>query len=328
MTLSSRKVNVFLTVDTEIMYNFLSDNDMDRSIEISIYGRGKGESYGLEQIIEILNEYGLKASFFVEPLFSFVNGPDDLQKIIEFIRKNGHEVQLHIHPEWLTRMTEPFVAPGSRYLKDFSLEEQTLLISEGLKRLKECGANDICCFRAGHYAANFDTIRALNENRIPFDTSYNACYLKECCDMDTGSQLLQPERLGGVWEIPIGFFADWRNHCRHTQVTACSFLELKNFLQSAWQSGFFSAVIVFHSFELINRFKDVRQEVSVDRFMLKRFRFLCRFLSENRDKFRATGFSNIDSTLIPALTQVKPFGSNPIVTGMRYLEQFLRRFQP
>jgi len=320
-------LNVIITIDTEIMYHLLDRQDILNSIDISVYGRSKDSQYGLNYIIEIMNKYHIKASFFVEPLFTLVGGNEPLEEIIRIIQSKGHEVQLHLHPEWLGKIPDPPVAPHGKYVKDYILDEQTSLISFGLARLRECGAASVNCFRAGHYGASLDTLRALSINGIFFDTSHNTCYLQDCCEMNTGSDLLQPLLIRGVWEFPINYFIDWPNHKRHTQITACSFLEIRNVLRWAHLNKWFCLVIVFHSFELLNRKKEVQGQVCPDKWMMNRFHSLCRFLDENRGEFRTIGFSDIDCEMIPCVKNIKPICSNIFRTGLRISEQILRKMQ-
>ena len=64
-------LNVFITIDTEIMYEYHESDDIDKSYNISVLGGSYSENYGLNYIINTLNNYGLKGSFFVEPRITF-----------------------------------------------------------------------------------------------------------------------------------------------------------------------------------------------------------------------------------------------------------------
>ena len=177
-------LNVFLTIDTEF-YPRTQDwrtNGLAQEIAVDIYGITSHGEYGLRYQLDTLNRHGLKAMFFVEALFASVAGPDPLKEIVDTIQSSGHEVQLHIHPEWLAWMIHPPV-PEMRghYLTGYSKVEQTAIIAEGLRNLQESGARDVCAFRAGDFAVNFDTIQALETNSIAFDTSYNESYLNNAC---------------------------------------------------------------------------------------------------------------------------------------------------
>ncbi len=318
-------LNVFLTIDTEVWQDYA---DLTQNIETAVYGITNNGECGLRFQIERFNAYGLKACFFVEPLFSYVAGTEPLHEIVAEIQDAGHDVQLHIHTEWLSRMPEPILqGTFGQSIKDFSKDQQTLLLRYALKRLQDCGAENVCAFRAGNYGANFDTLRALSENGILYDTSHNTCYLDTECEMKTPNLLLQPRIFNGVYEFPVNFFCDWPGHYRHLQLTACSVQELKNALLQAYELGWFSIVIVLHSFELLHRQRanSVRPS-GADRIMLRRFDKLCCFLADNQDKFRTTTFSELDMETIPSLHPPAPLRSNIFYTAFRYAQQIVRRF--
>src|SRR5262249_14847079 len=147
--------------------------------------------------MDVLERHQLKGVFFVEALSACKVGPEPLRKLVRDIQDRGHEVQLHLHTEWLDWITEP-ILPGRRgqNLKDFSEEEQVVLLRRGLENLRASGASYICAFRAGNYGANVDTLRGLHALGIPFDTSYNFTYLDKTCGMRLPDVLLQPRRVG------------------------------------------------------------------------------------------------------------------------------------
>src|SRR6478609_6242763 len=96
-------LNVFITVDTEV-WPLLPDwreAGLTRDIDRDIYGNTPSGSYGISYQMDVLDRHGLKGVFFVEPLFAEVAGRDRLRAIVAEIQGRGHEVQVHIHPEWL-----------------------------------------------------------------------------------------------------------------------------------------------------------------------------------------------------------------------------------
>src|SRR6516164_9015756 len=223
-------MKVFLTVDTEVwpLLHDWREAGLSRDINRDIYGATAWGARGISYQMDVLNEYGLKAVFFVEPLFAEVAGLEPLRAIVSEIQDKGHEVQLHLHPEWLEWMDESLL-PGrtAKYLKDFSEADQEFLLARGLQTLRACGAEQLCAFRAGDYAANFATLRALARNGLLYDTSHNTCYLGSCCALETSDLVLQPERMEGIYEFPVSFFCDWPGHYRHAQLTACSWPEMR-----------------------------------------------------------------------------------------------------
>jgi hypothetical protein len=321
-------VKVFITVDTEV-YPLLPgwrEDALAPDIARDIYGRTKEGEFGLVYQLELLNTHRLKAVFFLEALFASAVGPAALRDMVGLVQNAGHEVQLHIHPEWLEHLPkEAWRGRTGELIRQFTEEEQREMLALGLGNLRDCGATRVVAFRAGDYAANFDTLRALAKNGISFDTSYNYCHLPADFRTPSGEPLLQPALLAGVWEFPVAFFADWPGHFRHVQLTACSYSEITNALMAAWRDNWYAFVIVSHGSELL---MDRRRRINRPRpdwVLVRRFRRLCEFLDSHRDKFETATFAGIDPREIPAAGKPHVITSSRWRTAARFLEQGARR---
>jgi hypothetical protein len=328
-------LNVFLTVDTEVWpfspgwpVTALSPDKsgFKEEIDTYIYGRTTHGDYGLPFQMKTLNQHELKATFFLEALFAGRARPDYLKEVVHLVQDNGHEVQLHLHTEWLGEINDPSVPYQFRqFIHEFTLEEQIVLVNKGIQNLRAAGVSHVQAFRAGGYGASQDTLKALARNGLMYDTSYNACYLDSGCEIHLPRPLLQPEKIHDIWEFPVSFFQDYPGHYRHTQLCACSFGEMKAALLEAWRAGWFSFVVVLHGSELVRNGKG--ENISApDRINVKRFEQLCAFLAENRDKFRTTVFSDIDVSTIPSGYPEKILCSTPLRTVWRFMEQGVGRF--
>ena len=203
------RVEVLLTIDTEVhpCTDRWRETALAAEMDQYLFGRTPQGEYGLAYQLEVLKRHRLKAVFFFEALFAIELGPEAVRPIVASIREAGHEVQLHVHTEWLSYLEPPLL--GSRrgtFMHDFSEDEQSLIVSRAMESLAACGSGDVRAFRAGNYGADLHTLRALARNGIDFDSSWNAAYLGGACRLEVGSRLLAPQRMEGVWEVPIGFF--------------------------------------------------------------------------------------------------------------------------
>ncbi len=188
-------LNVFLTIDTEIwphsqgwpVKELPSDkSDFTEEIATYIYGTTPKGDFGLPYQVQKFKEHGLKANYFVETLFSSRVGSTTLTDIVSLIQNYGHDVQLHLHTEWLSEIRDQDVpAKFKEFMHQFSLDEQTALIKKGIQNLHAAGVENVHAFRAGSYGASLDTLRALLQNGILYDTSYNPCYLGSDCAIQT-----------------------------------------------------------------------------------------------------------------------------------------------
>lgn len=322
-------VRVFVTCDTEVwpLGPDWKESGLEREYLYHILGRTTGGDFGVPYQLEILNRHGLKGVFFVEALFADAVGPERLRQITAMVQEAGHEVQLHLHPEWLARIQDPSLpARKGQHLRHYTEDEQTALIARGLANLRASGAAAVSAFRAGNYGGNLDTLRALARNRVAYDTTYNVCYLDGACDMDLGRELLQPELIDGVNEFPVSCFEDWPGHYRHAQLCACSSDELHGALWQASERDWHAFVIVLHSFELIRRPRRTGEAAKPNRIVIRRFEELCRFLAAHRDKFETAFFSDLDPKEIPAPGGAVALKSSPLRTARRMVEQAVSNF--
>jgi hypothetical protein len=321
-------LNVLITVDTEFSpRDFHAHNGVILGlVERDIDGITPEGRFGLGFQMDLLEKHGLRAVFQVESLSATAIGPETLRRIIREVQGRGHEVQMHVHAEWLEAVQTPGLPPfRGRNLVSYSAEEQTRILEQGLRNIREAGAPDVCAFRAGNYGANLDTLKAVARIGLKYDTSFNVCYLDP--SLATGGALLaQPTRIGGVTEVPISFFSDWPGHERPAQLCACSDREMQHALLGAWEAGWRTFVVVSHSFELIKRMKEPSGGARPDRLVIRRMESLCRFLGENKDKFRSAVFGELDPDEIVSPAAPTPLKSRIGLTIGRMAEQLLGRF--
>ena len=321
-------LNVFVTIDTAIRDTTGRENPerLDANIDAFIYGKSSEGDYGLSHMFEILNTCGLKATFFVETLCIDRTGADRIRTFISYIRQQGHDVQLHVQPEWLDQDSTPAVGSGEKqYLHQFTGEEQAVIIKRSMSNMTECGIKSVIAFRSGNFGSNPETLTALARNGIAFDSSYNPCYLDLACKFDGMEKLTQPRRFGSVLEFPVSSFVDFRGEEHNTRICDCSFAEMKEALLNAWQYGWYSFVIVSSSFELVNMESETGRCTGVNAINSRRFARLCKFLSDNSDKFRVTVFPEINPDEVPVDLVKKPLKVSALSTMARYFEQFMKR---
>ncbi len=316
-------LEVFFTVDVEVWcdgwHNI--DEKFPDAFRKYIYGPTAKGDFGLPYTLNVLKDHGLRGVFFVEPLFSTRFGEQPLAEIVGLVRESNQEVQLHLHSEWVDESRVPLLADSGtkrQYLRYFTMEEQIALVATAGRLLKQAGARDVNAFRAGNFGFNRDTLGALAANGIRFDSSYNASLMGPDSGVMPGVSVVEPIECDGVYEYPMTVFRDGTGSLRHTQLTSCSFREMKGLLWQALETGRHSFVILSHGSELLNPAKNRADDVVV-----KRFQQLCAFLDKNRDSFHVRGFRGLK----PKLPQQQPAPlASPIwKTGVRMIEQAYRR---
>ena len=147
-------LNVFLTIDTEIWphsqgwpVKALPSDKSDFTEEISsyIYGTTPKGDFGLPYQIKKFKEHGLKANYFVEALFSNRVGNSPLTDIVGLIQNYGHDVQLHLHTEWLSEIKNQDILQYN--LKNLCISSRLMskqsLIKKGIQNLNAAGVENV-----------------------------------------------------------------------------------------------------------------------------------------------------------------------------------------
>jgi hypothetical protein len=277
--------------------------------------------------MDVLESENLKGVFFIEAVHALKLGTARLREMVQTVQTRGHEAALHIHTEWL-KWTDnhPLGDRNGQHLKDFSAADQQWIVSESARLLRSCGVDRIASFRAGNYGANRNTLRALANEGVTFDSSYNIAFLGTQCGIDIDRPLTRPERMEGLVEVPISFITDYPGHHRPMQIMAASFPEMRAALDNAERRGFPSFVFVSHGFELIRRRREHRGGAKRDAIVQRRFERLVRYLGRNKDRYQVTTFSDTTpDQLLHEMPDDTPLQGSVLRTAARVAEQAWRR---
>lgn len=277
-------LDVFVTIDTELSpggYRSGWGSDLVENFVRTIACRTPNEPLvesGIFYQMALMNDYGVRGVFFVDPMASLVWGQRAVDMIVEPILEHGHEVQLHCHTEWLEFAPDnPLKVGTGHHLKNFPISEQLAILQYAAERLAAAGAPSPAAFRAGNYGANDDTLRALAQLGIGMDSSF-AAGLPAPCEISLPAGSCAPSEHCGVLELPISAIGARNGALRHAQITSLSSAEMIAAMVHAENYSWEAFVMVSHSFELYDR-----NRCKVNPIIRKRFENICRFLGENMD---------------------------------------------
>ncbi|OBX19446.1 hypothetical protein A9995_06725 [Erythrobacter sp. QSSC1-22B] len=269
----------YITIDTEYSSGMVREAGRDcraENLACAVSGRtGEGE-YGLAYKLDMFNSHGHRGVCFVDPMPALLWGVAAIEDMVGPILERGHDVQLHLHTEWLELadadhpLLRSLGGATGRNIKDFTFEQQCTLIDWARDTLVSAGAPPPVAFRAGNYGANDTTLSALAHCGIGYDTSHTPGIVDGDCAISLGAEHRVPLRHQGVIEVPIGCIATLGGGVRHAQITALSVREMVRALRHARDAGTQSFTMVSHSFELVNR-----QRGKVNRIVRRRFERLC-----------------------------------------------------
>lgn len=305
---------VFISCDTELSALLCQRGASGRAnFDASITGRTTRGDFGIGWQMERLEEHGLKGVFFVDPMPALVHGRQIVADIVGPILSRGHEVQLHIHTEWLDFLgSNPFAPLSGHSIADFPPDAQTDILALARDLLVEGGSPSPTAFRAGNYGADDNTLRALARLGIAWDTSLNPVYLGSECRISLPRETIIATAHCGVTELPVSTLYDRPGHLRPAQVCALSSREMSALLDHAARTKQAHVMIVCHSFEMLSRDRQ-----RPNRLVMDRFEALCAHVGQH-GALESGVFSNVKPTMTGTATHLQP---NLLRTGLRYVEQ-------
>lgn len=295
--------DVLITIDTELSAGLhqqglsLAQN-LARSVEGRVGGEGRAGAgrYGVGWQMDAMEAAGLKGVFFVDPLPALVYGPGFLPDVVGPMLARGHEVQLHVHTEWLAwAPASPVEDRRGRNIGDFALADQVALIRTATDLLEGAGVPRPTAFRAGNFGADARTLEALATLGIAWDSSVDLGRSGGARAVGPGmggaAAGYAPFRVGRVAEVPVAGLLDRPGHFRPAQVCALSAREMAAALRHA-AKGDAPFAVVTHSFEMLSR--DRRRP---NRTMTDRFRRLCAAVARD-PRLRSAGFNDLDAAAV------------------------------
>lgn len=304
-----KKVNVFITVDTE---HSIGGAFKDRNLRPvgnvkRIWGKIGDKSFGIPLMMDIAETFDIRLTFFVEVMNKYHFGESETKQVCEYIMNRGHDVQLHLHPNYLNfTLNNPLEKTYSDLIGTYSLEKQIDLIKEGIEILMQTGVPRPIAFRAGCFGANEETLRALKAVGVLIDSSYNKAYLGDPCLLGDKS-INDLTCLNGIWEFPITNFVESTklrpNRFKPLDINGVSFQEMKYVLNQAKEGGLHNITIILHSFSFLKPYDVQYSKVRPRGNVIQRFKDLCQFLGENTRLFEVQTFSSLDKEELTKLCQ-------------------------
>lgn len=313
-----------LSFDVEVWCNGWSrlDEEFPGAFRRYVYGESKESGGALPLTLSILERHGLKGVFFVEPLFAARFGLEYLREIVDRIAAGGHSIQLHLHSEWADEITPrplPHIDEKRQHLRYLEREDQLTLIRLGLELLRDVGVQAVRSFRAGSFAANADTFRALAEAGIAIDSSINAAEPLSVPDLRATAELHAPATIEGVRSIPLTVFRDGLGRMRPAQIGSCSFHELRELVLRGIDGDCPVINFLSHNFEMLRP-----DSTKIDPIVARRFDRLCAFLASHPE-VRVADYDDVPQSAFGG-GELPKIGTT--ATLRRLAEQIARRAFP
>lgn len=233
------KTTFVVTIDVETRTHGDSSQDISGVIP------GYPGNFGIEKIMDVLEEQQARGTFFLNAYEVAKHGEDVVRSAARLIHERGHDLELHTHPRPMFRFYG---------MSQASFDEQNAILEKGIMLLKGWTGGKVVAHRAGAFAANTDTVRAVA-----------AVGLQADCSLSAGSHVSVPlvaelgasnamQRVDDAWEIPMTCFDQVRIGPWHSRrildIEGCSLPEIKHVTRWAIRHRLPTVCILMHSFSL------------------------------------------------------------------------------
>jgi hypothetical protein len=156
-TASPAATRVILTIDVESIDGYSLPEQVDTVCQT-------GSACGLMEIARMQRERKFSGTFFLNVYEHRIWGEGKMREIVQKLQASGQDVALHTHPQWA-------YDPNRNGMHQYSLEEQTSIIRDGARLLSVWTGHPVLAHRAGDYAADERTLKALEANGLRVDSS-------------------------------------------------------------------------------------------------------------------------------------------------------------
>lgn len=182
---------VLITIDTEVRNE---GRHLEDAFDRYVLGKvNNGDTYGCFWISDEIKKHGLVGDYYIDVYASaeFKNMP--YAELCRRLLDEGHSLQLHTHPD---RMYDR----NRLNMHEYSLVEQTEIISTGISLMKQWTGKRPVGHRAGRYGADENTLIALQKNKLLYDSSF--FFRRENCKLSFPNSN-EPSIKHGVVEVPV-----------------------------------------------------------------------------------------------------------------------------
>lgn len=284
---------VFLTFDVECSMGGAWGDPGLRPVPPAraVWGEYGSQRFGLPLIVEILEQNGLAATFFVEAFTDEQGYPGEMERACHYLLEHGQDVQLHIHPghERYGRVLAGKIplGPGSDQMADLPPAEQLALLQQGADRIRRWTGRPPAAFRAGNMGASEETLRQVEEAGILIDSSYAFPFAGGQCRFPAAQPYNGSRWYGGVLELALSGFQKLRlpgfHWAKPLDLVGIGFEECRDAIDCIVGAGA-DAVVILHSFSLL-KVRDVQYNGGRPNWIVtRRFRRLCRWLADRPDR--------------------------------------------
>jgi peptidoglycan/xylan/chitin deacetylase (PgdA/CDA1 family) len=295
---TQKPTQICISIDTEfsIAGHFEDPLRYKPVAEPMVYGEVDAKEEALGFLLDVFDRYQITATFFVECANYFYFGDEPMRGVVKRLKAAAQDIQLHIHPVWLSFNQDPNIGTFPRH-DDCSGRE----FGELKEAFRVCidiferwvGRRPLA-IRTGSMRVDETVYRVMRELEIPLSSNvamgiYPPIELQ--LRHDSGRH-----NIHGVIELPIFTYLDGaplgQEHKKSLQITSCSWPEMKYILRKARKLGIETIVVLTHPSEYIKKSDFQYRNLTRNRVNQARLENLCEFIRQHPEEFVAADFGS------------------------------------
>lgn len=320
--MSGEPIDVCLTVDVEFSINHALVREGHAPIGADwVDGVADGRSHGLGFLLDCLDRYGLRGTFFTEVFNTYYFGDGPMQDIVRRMQARGQDVQLHLHPVWLyykypdwqAELSPPHGRSPRDVFTDRSVAEIAAWLADGMDILERLSGQRPIAFRSGNLDVGQVLYAGMSAAGINLASNIGVGYTEPAEPELRFYAGLQ--RIDGVTEVPVTTYRAPLPGERLLLLTATgsAFGEMRAVLDVAHRRGIGPVVVLLHphDFRIAIRHADgTPPRYQADPVRQSRLERLCAYLAGAPERFRVTTFAES-----AARWQAAEVSDNPLLAG-------------
>lgn len=261
-----------------------------------VYGEVDGKEEALGFLLETFDRYQVTATFFVECANYFYFGDEPMRGVVNRLNAAGQDIQLHIHPVWLSFNQDPAIGvfPRQDDCSGRSFDELNQAFSVCIGIFERWVGHRPVAIRTGSMRVDENVYRVMRALDIPLSSNIAMGVFQPQEPQlwhDSGRHSIH-----GVMELPVFTYQDssiaGRTHKKSLQVTSCSWPEMKHLLWKARKLGVENIVVLTHPSEYVKKSDFQYSRLTRNRINQQRLQNLCQFIHQHPDDFIAADFSS------------------------------------
>lgn len=290
-------LEVILSCDTEFNISGAFSDPKKKPLSHECFrSLNNQQEIGFDDVISVLTNYRVKATFFVEVLQNHYFPMVPMAQFVEELIASGQDVQMHAHPCWQVFADKYWQTKISKTpVDDFnssSLREVIETLNYGLSVFESWGVPKPKAYRAGNLVANVNLYKALAVCGFHLSSNLGLGYFMP------SERELQIEncvsRVRGIWEIPVTTFLSVGRRHKLLTVTGCSIKEISAVLKQCLQKEIKYVVILTHIHEFIKRGHN-NYISKINRINLSRLAKICQLVTESQ-QMKFTCFGDLEAS--------------------------------